>query len=122
MSHKYNWTVTSKYYYDQTLTTDLIRKELDDMLDSSGRDTQMYSLAGTGLYHWPADREKQHDTSYHGEAETEEPMDPAPTNSTYHHYENFTMATGINFADLRSSAAAAGLASHGYWSTVLPNV
>ena len=114
MSHKYNWTVTSKYYYDQTLTTDLIKKELDDMLDSSGRDTQRYSLAGTGLFHWPADREKRHDTSYHYEVETEEPMDPAPTNSTYHHYENFTMATGINFADLRSSAAAAGLTSHGY--------
>ena len=114
MSHKYSWTVTSKYYYDQTLTTDLIKKELDDMLDSSGRDTQMYSLAGTGLFHWPADREKRHDTSYHYEEETEEPLDPAPTNSTYHHYENFTLATGINFADLRSSAAAAGLASHGY--------
>ena len=113
MSHKYNWTVTSKYYYDQTLTTDLIKKELDDDLDSSGRDTQMYSLAGTGLFHWPADREKRHDTSYHYEAETEEPMDPAPANSTYHHYENFTMATGINFADLRSSAAAAGLSRHG---------
>ena len=114
MSYKYSWTVTSKYYYDQTLTTDLLKKRLADMLDSSGRDTQRYSLAGTGLYFWPADREKQHDTSYHYEDETEEPLDPAPTNSTYHHYENFTMATGINFADLRSSAAAAGLASHGY--------
>ena len=85
MSHKYNWTVTSKYYYDQTLTTDLLKKSLADMLDSSGRDTQMYSLAGTGLYFWPANREKRHDTSYHYEEETEEPLDPAPTNSTYHH-------------------------------------
>ena len=115
MSYKYSWTVTSKYYYDATLTTALLKNSLDDMLDSSGRDSEMYSLAGTGnLYLWPADREKQHDTSYHYERETEEPLDPVPTNSTYHCYPNFKMATGINFADLRSSAAAAGLASHGY--------
>ena len=52
MSHKYNWTVTSKYYYDQTLTTDLLKNSLADMLDSSGRDSEMYNLAGPGnLYH-----------------------------------------------------------------------
>ena len=34
MSYKYSWTVTSKYYYDQTLTTDLLKKRLADMLDS----------------------------------------------------------------------------------------
>ncbi|MBP5639857.1 MAG: hypothetical protein J6X55_10285, partial [Victivallales bacterium] len=95
MSHKYHWTVTSKYYYDQTLTTDLIKKELDDMLDSSGRDTQMYSLYNMAdLYLWPADREKRHDTSYHYEDEGDaDPVPEPPANSTYHYYQNFTLAT-----------------------------
>jgi hypothetical protein len=115
MSYKYSWTVTSNYHYDATLTQGLLKNELDDMLDSSGRDSHQYYLYNpANLQYWPADREKQHDTSYHEEAETDEPMDPAPTNSTYEYYMNFTMATGINFADLRSSAAAAGLTSHGY--------
>ncbi|MBP5640815.1 MAG: hypothetical protein J6X55_15140, partial [Victivallales bacterium] len=115
MSYKYSWTVTSNYYYDATLTTALLKNDLDDMLDSSGRDTERYSLSSKGnLFVWPSDREKQHDTSYHYEEETEEPMDPPPANSTYHFYQNFKMATGINFADLRSSAAAAGLTSYGY--------
>ena len=115
MSYKYSWTVTSNYYYDATLTTGLIKNRLDDMLDSSGNDTHFYSLSNiANLYLWPSDREKQHDTSYHYKEETDEPMDPPPANSTYEHYQNFKMATGINFADLRSSAAAAGLASHGY--------
>ncbi len=114
--YHYNWTVTSKYYYDQTLTTDLIKKELDDLLDSSGRDTQMYSLYNmANLSVWPSDREKQHDTSYHNEVEGDaDPAPEPPKNSTYHYYMNFKMATGINFAELRSSAAAAGLTSHGY--------
>ncbi|MBQ9338284.1 MAG: hypothetical protein IJS14_13415, partial [Lentisphaeria bacterium] len=64
---------------------------------------------------WPSDREKQHDTSYHYEDEGDaDPVPEPPANSTYHYYQNFKMATGINFADLRSSAAAAGLTSHGY--------
>ncbi|MDD6338388.1 MAG: hypothetical protein PUC15_08420 [Lentisphaeria bacterium] len=115
MSYKYSWTVTSKYHYDQTLTTALIKDHLADMLDSSGRDNHFYSLSNMGnLSIWPSDREKQHDTSYHYEEESEERWDPAPTNSTYEFYMNFTMATGVNFAELRSSAAAAGLTSHGY--------
>ena len=90
MSYKYSWTVTSNYHYDATLTTDLIKKDLEDMLDSSGRDNHFYSLSSMGnLFCWPSDREKQHDTSYHAEAETDEPMDPVPTNSTYEFYENF---------------------------------
>ena len=115
MSYKYSWTVTSNYHYDQTLTTDLIKDYLADWLDSSGRDTHRYSLSSMGnLFVWPDDREKQHDTSYHYEEESEEPLDPVPTNSTYHYYMNFKLATGLNFAELRSSAAAAGLASHAY--------
>ncbi|MBQ7731379.1 MAG: hypothetical protein IJT68_06035 [Lentisphaeria bacterium] len=115
MSYKYSWTVTSNYHYDATLTTALIKDYLADCLDSSGKDTHFYSLSNMGnLSVWPADREKQHDTSYHDEAETDEPMDPVPTNSTYEFYQNFKMATGVNFAELRSSAAAAELTSHGY--------
>ena len=115
MSYKYSWTVTSNYHYDATLTQGLLKNELDDMLDSSGRDSHKYYLYNpANLQYWPADREKQHDTSYHEETETDEPMDPVPTNSTYDNYMNFTMATGVNFAELRSSAAAAGLTSHGY--------
>ena len=115
MSYKYSWTVTSNYHYDATLTTALIKDYLADWLDSSGRDTHFYRLSNMGnLSVWPSDREKQHDTSYHEKTETDEPMDPVPTNSTYEFYENFKLATGVNFAELRSSAAAAGLASHAY--------
>ena len=115
MSYKYSWTVTSNYHYDATLTTALIKDYLADWLDSSGKDNHFYSLSNMGnLSIWPSDREKQHDTSYHDEAESDEPLDPPPTNSTYEYYENFKMATGLNFAELRSSAAAAGLASHAY--------
>ncbi len=115
MSYKYSWTVTSNYHYDATLTTALIKDYLADWLDSSGKDNHFYSLSNMGnLSIWPSDREKQHDTSYHNSTTTDEPMDPVPANSTYEYYENFKMATGLNFAELRSSAAAAGLASHAY--------
>ncbi|MBQ7531769.1 MAG: hypothetical protein IJT12_08695, partial [Paludibacteraceae bacterium] len=96
MSYKYSWTVTSNYHYDATLTTDLLKNHLDDLLDSSGRDTHFYSLSNMGtLSIWPADREKQHDTSYHHEIESEEPAEDPPKNSTYECYENFKLAAYV---------------------------
>ena len=111
MSHKYSWTVTSNYHYDATLTQSLVNDWISDQKDSSGRDTHMYSITGAwaDTYHWPSSSEKMHDTSYHYETETDEPMDPVPVNSTYEFYENFTAITGVDFTTVTSAGLKAPL-------------
>ena len=105
MSYKYSWTVTSNYHYDATLTQSLVTDWINDQKDSSGRDTHRYYITGVWdeTWHWPSSSEKMHDTSYHYEEETDEPLDPVPVNSTYEFYENFTAITGVDFTTVTSA-------------------
>ena len=124
MSHKYSWTVTSNYHYDATLTQSLVNNWIADQKDSSGRDTHMYyiSYAWADTYHWPSGSEKKQNTTSHYETETDEPMDPAPVNSTYELYENFTAITGVDFTTVTSAGLRAPLDIYIGDSTTATNV
>ena len=112
----YTYTETSNFIYDATMTQNLLQNHLDDMLfyanNSSGYDTHQYSLpwaAGT-LSHFTGSQHTPNPEIYSGEGDGEE-VHPS---IRYDLYQNFTMATGVNFAELRSIADSAGLTSHGY--------
>ncbi|MBR0458543.1 MAG: hypothetical protein IJJ26_04860, partial [Victivallales bacterium] len=105
----YHFTETSNFIYDATLTQGLLNNVLSDMRHSSGYDTVQYSLpyaAGT-LSHFTGSRHTPNPEVYSGEYEGNEPH----PSIVYNYYQNFTMATGVNFAEVRSAAAAAGLNS-----------
>ena len=98
LSYKYLWTVTHNYYYDATLTQNVWNEFRNDYYTTGQTDNHIYYTDRLGiLRRWPSDEEKEHDTSYHYEEESEEPMDPPPSNRTYEYYRNFVSFNGVDF-------------------------
>ncbi|MBR6470446.1 MAG: hypothetical protein IKS83_01485, partial [Victivallales bacterium] len=103
----YHYTSKCTYYYDATLTQDLLTKYINTLSSSTATKTDTTYLGNIAtMSRFTGSRHEPNPDITSGESEEQQPS------IVEHDYVNFVNATGVNFDQARSAAVAAGLSAN----------